>query len=119
MSHMDPKRRFGLLLAITLLLGSCGINHKQTPWNTDSISELYRAAPNGVHSRWISPENPPQAEDENFPVTSTNFYQSDNVSATACFYLDRPENNLPELPGPDLRLKDLKIKVFQYRKYNI
>jgi len=41
-----------------------------------------------------------------------NYYRSDDVCATAYFYLDRPENNLPALPDKELRLKDLKEKVW-------
>ncbi len=69
-----------------------------------------------IHRRLLDEENPPQVEDEDFPVTSTNFYRSDDVSATAYFYLDCPENNLPALPGPDLRTKDLNERVFQNRE---
>jgi len=51
-------------------------------------------------------------EDNDFPATSTNFYRSDDVSATAYFYLLTPENNLPELPSVELRLKYLNEKVW-------
>ncbi|MDP4129936.1 MAG: DUF2961 domain-containing protein [Bacteroidota bacterium] len=34
-----------------------------------------------------------------------NFYRSDDYSATAYFYLDRPESNLPELAGVSERVK--------------
>jgi len=44
--------------------------------------------------------------------TSTNYYRSDDVCATAYFYLDRPTSNLPTLPPVELRLKDLKEKVW-------
>ncbi|MBK8881564.1 MAG: DUF2961 domain-containing protein [Bacteroidales bacterium] len=47
-----------------------------------------------------------------FPGTNANFYRSDDVSATAYFYLDKPENNLPELPPVDIRLKYLKELVW-------
>ena len=33
----------------------------------------------------------------------TNFYRSDDWSSTAYFYLDKPTNNLPDLPGIELR----------------
>ena len=35
--------------------------------------------------------------DTNFPQGWTNFYRSDDVSATAYFYLDRPVNGLPPI----------------------
>ena len=57
--------------------------------------------------------NPPKLEDADFPITSTNYYRSDDVSATAYFYLNKPENNLPELPPLNLRLKDLERRVFK------
>lgn len=40
--------------------------------------------------------------------SGTYFYRSDDVSATAYFYLDRPENNLPPLPGVELRMKGVQ-----------
>ena len=52
-------------------------------------------------------------DSSDFPNTSTNYYRSDDVCATAYFYLDKPENNLPELPSLQLRLKDLNEKVYQ------
>ncbi|MBN1821669.1 MAG: DUF2961 domain-containing protein [Prolixibacteraceae bacterium] len=33
----------------------------------------------------------------------TNFYRTDDWSSTAYFYLDKPTNNLPDLPGTELR----------------
>ena len=63
--------------------------------------------------RLLDEANPPKIEDKDFPVTATNYYRSDDVSATAYFYLDKPENNLPELPSLQLRLKDLERRVFK------
>lgn len=68
-----------------------------------------------IQRRLLDEKNPPQIEDEDFPVTSTNFYRSDDVSATAYFYLDRPDNKLPDLPGLEVRIKDLNERVFQYK----
>lgn len=48
------------------------------------------------------------------PMTSANFYRSDDVCATAYFYLDRPENNLPEIQPLEERVKNLEEKVFKY-----
>ncbi|WP_422351058.1 glycoside hydrolase family 172 protein [Flagellimonas sp.] len=63
--------------------------------------------------RYMEMENPPKVTDEEFPsATSTNFYRSDDVSATAYFYLDRPSTNLPSLPPVELRMKNLKEKVY-------
>lgn len=57
-------------------------------------------------------------EDNDFPETGVNYYRSDDVSATAYFYLDKPENNLPELPPVELRLKDLEERVFNILNKN-
>ena len=48
----------------------------------------------------------PRPMDKNFPATaqSVNFYRSDDVSATAYFYLDKPSDNLPPLPGTALHI---------------
>jgi len=40
------------------------------------------------------------------------FYRRDDVSATAYFYLDRPSSNLPELPSLELRMQDMKERVW-------
>jgi len=66
--------------------------------------------------RLLDEANPPKLEDSDFPLTSTNYYRSDDVSATAYFYLDKPENNLPELPPLELRMKDLEKRVFKIVK---
>lgn len=39
----------------------------------------------------------PKLMDKNFPDGWTNFYRSDDVSATAYFYFDKPSNDLPSL----------------------
>jgi hypothetical protein len=50
----------------------------------------------------------PDIFDDRFPPDEwTNFYRIDNYSATAYFYLDKPENNLPPLPSLEERLKGL------------
>ncbi|MDO5980192.1 glycoside hydrolase family 172 protein [Flavivirga spongiicola] len=67
--------------------------------------------------RYLDMENPPALESEEFPgASSTNFYRSDDVSATAYFYLDKPSSNLPTLPSVDLRVKHIKEKVFDKLK---
>lgn len=47
-----------------------------------------------------------------YPKGGTNFYRRDDVSATAYFYLDNPQSNLPELPPVELRLQDMQEKVY-------
>ena len=66
-----------------------------------------------VQGRLLDEPNPLKLEDSAFPVTSTNFYRSDDLSATAYFYLDKPESNLPELPAVEVRLKNLEERVFK------
>jgi hypothetical protein len=51
-------------------------------------------------------------EDLDFPDVNINFYRSDDVCATAYFYLDKPSSDLPELPSVDVRLKNLKPRVW-------
>jgi hypothetical protein len=43
---------------------------------------------------------------------SVNYYRSDDVSATAYFYLDKPESDLPPLPALSLRMQDIQAKVW-------
>ncbi len=63
--------------------------------------------------RFLDMDDPPKVDSDEFPEnTSTNFYRSDDVSATAYFYLDRPSSNLPGLPSLELRLKHIKEKVY-------
>jgi hypothetical protein len=62
--------------------------------------------------RLLAEHSAKKVSDKNFPNTGVNFYRSDDVSATAYFYLNKPENNLPELPPLELRLKYLKEKVW-------
>lgn len=65
--------------------------------------------------RYLDMENPPKIEDDDFPNgVSTNFYRSDDVSATAYFYLDKPSNNLPAIQPVDARIKDMQSKVYKY-----
>lgn len=45
-------------------------------------------------------------------VFSANFYRSDDVSATAYFYLDKPYSNLPSLSDKELRIQYMKDKVW-------
>ena len=62
--------------------------------------------------RMLDEENGLKVTDPDFPGSGVNFYRSDDVSATAYFYLDRPENNLPELPPVDVRLRNLNEMVW-------
>lgn len=42
-------------------------------------------------------------EDPNYPEAWTNFYRSDDLAATAYFYLDKPTNDLPPLQSIKVR----------------
>jgi hypothetical protein len=52
----------------------------------------------------------PALEDDDFPKGWTNFYRSDDVSATAYFYLDRPGGVFHKLQSLELRTKKLSSK---------
>jgi hypothetical protein len=49
-----------------------------------------------------------QVADPNLPDGWTNFYRSDDVSATAYFYLSSPSDNLPPLQPVASRVDALK-----------
>jgi len=67
--------------------------------------------------RYLDMENPPELEDADFPNgVSTNFYRSDDVSATAYFYLDKPSSELDEIQKLDERTKDMIEKVYRFQK---
>jgi hypothetical protein len=56
-------------------------------------------------------QNPvPQLSDSSFPQGWTNFYRSDDVSATAYFYLDSPVNGLSAIQPVTMRVKGLPEK---------
>jgi hypothetical protein len=50
-------------------------------------------------------EHPQALTDSNFPKGWVNFYRVDDYSATAYFYLDRPESKLKELAPVGERVK--------------
>jgi hypothetical protein len=64
------------------------------------------------HVTLLDMQKIPDINSREFPVGNVNFYRSDDVSATAYFYLSTPQNNLPPLPPLELRLKEMKEKVF-------
>ncbi len=67
--------------------------------------------------RYLDMENPPKLEDEDFPDgVSTNFYRSDDVSATAYFYLDSPASHLPDIQPVDARVEAMNEKVYRFQK---
>ena len=67
------------------------------------------------HVRLLDMEAPPDIY--NYETGwGVNYYRTDDVSATSYFYLDRPENNLPALAPIEIRLKDMKEKVWDRLK---
>ena len=60
----------------------------------------------------------PAAGVPDFPknVFSASFYRSDDVSATAYFYLDKPFSNLPAMGNNKLQIVNLKEKVWDKLK---
>ena len=65
------------------------------------------------HIRLLDMDNPPDVFSDDFlDGVSTNYYRSDDVSATTYFYLDKPDNNLPPLAPVEVRLKDMQDKVW-------
>ena len=56
--------------------------------------------------------NLPPFNDPRHPTGGTHFWRRDDVSATVYFYLDRPESNLPRLASTEVRLRDLREKVW-------
>ena len=65
------------------------------------------------HIRLLDMDNPPDVFSDDFlDGLSTNYYRSDDVSATTYFYLNKPENNLPPVAPVEVRLKDMQDKVW-------
>lgn len=65
-------------------------------------------AGDNVFVKLLENEKPLSLEDTSFPEGWVNFYRQDDVSATAYFYLDKPDHNLPALPSAELRAAGLK-----------
>lgn len=65
------------------------------------------------HTRFLDMDNPPDLFSDDFPAhRSTNYYRSDDVSATSYFYFDQPENDLPRLQSVEERLMDMQNRVW-------
>lgn len=65
----------------------------------------------GLESSLVKLLDKPMAlEDNAFPNGWVNFYRRDDVSATAYFYLDKPDHELPPLPAVQQRTAALKDK---------
>lgn len=55
----------------------------------------------------FDPHKTVNLSDKSLPEGWTNYYRSDDVSATAYFYLDKPENDLPPLQS--LKIRTVKL----------
>jgi hypothetical protein len=85
-------------------------------WIVDSkgesaVTNMKEKAPEII--RLLDMQNVPDLFSDEFPNGATGFYRSDDVSATAYFYLDKPESDLPELPPVTLRLINMKERVWK------
>ena len=62
----------------------------------------------GNFTKLLENTDEPNLDDPSVPDGWCNFYRRDDVSATAYFYLDRPENDLPAIAPVAERVKGLK-----------
>ncbi|MGW1453378.1 glycoside hydrolase family 172 protein [Salegentibacter agarivorans] len=63
--------------------------------------------PDGDFVKLLEMEDFKNLNDPNLPKGWTNFFRSDDVSATAYFYLDKPVSELPKLPSIEKRVEGL------------
>ncbi len=67
--------------------------------------DVMRMSEEPVQHLFLEDADPARLLSDEFPHSSTSFYrEGDDVSATAYFYLDRPENDLPALADVQSRL---------------
>ena len=67
--------------------------------------------------RYLDMENPPELDSDDFPSGKpTTWYRSDDLSAVAYFYLDKPSNNLPPLQSKEIRNAKMQERVFSITK---
>jgi hypothetical protein len=80
----------------------------------DDVLNLTGRAPD-VHLLLDQTDLPPFG-DPMHPQGGCNFFRRDDVSATVYFYLDRPENDLPPLASSEVRLRELRERVWSKGK---
>jgi len=82
----------------------------------EKVSELQKKGvpmiPTTIHEIPVihaiyNPEKPVDLIDDQLPAEFTNFYRSDDLSSTAYFYLDKPENDLPLIQSMKIRTTKL------------
>jgi hypothetical protein len=70
-----------------------------------------RKTPPDVHLL-LDAQGLPAFDDPRHPQGGVNYYRSDDVSATAYFYLDRPVNGLPPLAPAAARVDGMRERVW-------
>ncbi|MDR1813439.1 MAG: DUF2961 domain-containing protein [Tannerella sp.] len=116
--HIDDPVFFHNDCRVTIQqMGNTSVSHiKRMIANGAEVKPLYW---NDTSKKPTQPVRLLDNEDEykkfftdEMPETGVNYYRRDDVCATAYFYLDRPSSNLPQLPSLELRLKNLKERVW-------
>ena len=85
---------------------------------TDSVAQYQKnnaplipvSTDNGRMYLQYNANNPLQLSDPSLPKGWTNFYRSDDISATSYFYLDKPSDNLPLMQPVSFRTYNLSNK---------
>ena len=74
-----------------------------------------RKTPPDIHLL-LDAQGLPAFGDPAHPQGGVNYYRQDDVSATAYFYLDRPENGLPPLAPPAARVEGMRERLWTTAK---
>ena len=93
--HLDDPVYFHKDIRVTLQqMGNANKNRILEMMKlTDNIEPVWfldQRSGKTKQGRLLEPENEGLFEQDDFPITSTNYYRSDDVCATAYYYLDRP-----------------------------
>jgi hypothetical protein len=119
--HLDDPVFFHQECKVTIQqMGNCGVSRFQEIEASGApvqlIALLDAKGNNLLAATGPKPEYLSLLDMDSLPDITTKdgayFYRSDDVSATAYFYLDKPENNLPLLPDVNLRIEGMKEKVW-------
>ena len=81
-----------------------GLQNKGVPLIPVAIDDLKKIHPLYKKDSLVKLDTP------GLPEGFSNFYRSDDVSATAYFYLDKPSTNLPQLPSTGIRTVNIRKK---------
>ena len=119
--HLDDPVYFHQSCRITIQqMGNCGVNRfmeiEKSGAPIQLIALLDTKGNNILAATGPKPEYLCLLDIDSLPDVASKdgayFYRSDDVSATAYFYLDKPENDLPPLPDVDIRIKGMKEKAW-------